>query len=156
MSTFDTKALLIMDRAIKVWGLKPYQAAGFPGNFGRETGGFTHFQELRPVAGRGGLGWAQWTGPRRVRFERFCAESKLSPLSDEGNWRFLRQEVDRDYPTLIPRLRKTVALREAVALVEEIYESAGVVALEDRVYWGRKALLVYQAREAIAKEGGKS
>jgi Phage tail lysozyme len=152
MQLFEKKALLIMDRAIPIWGLKPFQAAALPGNFGRETGGFAAFQEIAPRAGRGGLGWAQWTGPRRVKFERFCADHKLSPFSDEGNWAYLRYEIDKDFPNLMGKMRNCLCLRDAVSVFEAIYEGAGVVALEDRVYWATRAMRAWDTRQAAQQK----
>jgi hypothetical protein len=53
--------------------LDPLGAAAILGNIGHECDGFRHLQEIHPVAGRGGLGWCQWTGPRRRAFEAWCS-----------------------------------------------------------------------------------
>jgi hypothetical protein len=41
-------------------------AAAFVGNLAHES---TQMQEQHPRGGRGGLGYAQWIGPRRREFE---------------------------------------------------------------------------------------
>ena len=70
-----------------------FHAAAILGNIGRETGGFRLMQEVRPRSGRGGLGWLQWTGPRRVDFEQFCQPPNPSTATDEGNYTFMVHEM---------------------------------------------------------------
>ncbi|MBV8338006.1 MAG: hypothetical protein JO358_21770, partial [Alphaproteobacteria bacterium] len=55
-----------MNSLVKDLTLTAEQAAGILGNIGWECGLFNHLQEQNPIGGgRGGLGWCQWTGPRR-------------------------------------------------------------------------------------------
>lgn len=75
--------------------LSPAAAAGITGNLDLETGGFKHMQEIKPMVpgSRGGYGWAQWTGPRRVQFEAWAKQNGLDPASKEANFGFLKHEM---------------------------------------------------------------
>ncbi len=75
--------------------LTPAAAAGITGNLDLETGGFKHIQEIKPMipGSRGGYGWAQWTGPRRVQFEAWAKQNGLDPASREANFGFLKHEL---------------------------------------------------------------
>jgi len=70
---FQAKAPGILTRLRADFDLSDIQAAAIVGNLGHESNGFTAFQERHPRSGRGGWGWAQWTGPRRRAFEAYCA-----------------------------------------------------------------------------------
>src|SRR5207237_660573 len=75
------------------------------GNIGHECGGFRLMQELRPTSGRGGFGWVQWTGPRRVAFEKFCDDNGLEPTSDAANYRFLKLELQTTEKATVPAMK---------------------------------------------------
>lgn len=87
----------IMRDLMKDYGISQEYAAGIVGNLDYETMGFTEFQELKPLVkgSRGGFGIAQWTGPRRVAFEKFAEEKGLDPNSYEANYGFLKFELDQ-------------------------------------------------------------
>src|SRR4051812_39577374 len=87
-------------------GLASEQAAGLVGNLGYESKSFTELQEDTPsVPGsRGGTGWAQWTGPRRVKFEVWCTAHGLAPTSDAANYGFLVEELNGSYKTFTAKL----------------------------------------------------
>jgi Phage tail lysozyme len=59
----------------KDFDLAEHQVVDILGNLGEECNGFTAMQEEKPLVpgSRGGYGWAQWTGSRRVKFEVFVA-----------------------------------------------------------------------------------
>jgi hypothetical protein len=63
------------------FGLTSNQAAGIVGNLAHESDGFKAYQEYNPTAGRGGAGWAQWTGSRRSGFEGYVKQNNLDPMS---------------------------------------------------------------------------
>ena len=88
-------------------------------------------QEKNPLGGgRGGFGWAQWTGPRRVAFEQYAKENSLDPKSDEANYGFLRKELQGSENAKMMEQLKTLkgpdAARQAAALVERMYERPAV------------------------------
>ena len=85
------------------FGFSDTQAAAFVGNLAVETGQFKNLQESKPTVkgSRGGYGFAQWTGPRRVAYEKFAKDNKLDPSSYEANYSFLKQELTTNIPETI-------------------------------------------------------
>jgi hypothetical protein len=85
----------LMRDLMKDYGLNQEYAAGIVGNLDYETGGFKYMQEIAPLVkgSRGGFGIAQWTGPRRVAFEKYAKENGLDPTSYEANYGFLKHEL---------------------------------------------------------------
>lgn len=144
MSLFDEKALMVMDALIAKYGLKDYQAAAVPGSFGRETGGFQFLREMGQPRGRGGYGWGQWTGSRRVDFLNYCHDRGYDWASDEGNLNYFLADLDKHYRFLPPMLKRSTNLHGAVEEFEHYYEGAGVVAMADRYQWAMKALNAYR------------
>jgi len=94
----------ITARLAKDLGLTIEQASGITGNLQAESG-IRAIQERNPISGRGGFGWAQWTGPRRVAFEKYAKEHGLDPTSDEANYGFLLSELRGDYSGVVGQLR---------------------------------------------------
>ena len=124
----------------KDFNLTDEQAAGFVGNFGTETGGFSTLQEINPVGGgRGGLGWAQWTGPRRREFEEYCKENNLDPSSYAANYGFMRKELQGKYKGTLDAVRQQNTVAGATSSVEGTYEGAGVVNMGSRINFANKA-----------------
>ena len=93
--------------------LADFQAAGITANLGRETGNFQFMRELSPiVAGsRGGIGYAQWTGPRHDAFLAFAGDA--DPMTYEVNYAFLIEELEGPYARVLDRVRETETLEEA-------------------------------------------
>ena len=65
-------------------GLTQWQAAALVGDFAHETGNFKLMQEDRPASGRGGLGWARWTGPRREKFRSISRRADIALTIPKG------------------------------------------------------------------------
>lgn len=101
--------------------LTEVQAAGLVGNLARETGNFRYLQELNPLirGSRGGLGYAQWTGPRRDAFVEHAAGRDL--MSYEVNYGFLVHELEGDYAHVLDRLRGAEDEAEAANIVMRGY-----------------------------------
>src|SRR4051812_14750474 len=140
MTAFADKSPGLIKRLMSDFGLTDVQAAGIVGNLGHESAGFMRLQEIGPRAGRGGLGFAQWTGPRRVAFEQYCARTHQDPLSDGANYAYLWRELSGhqpgfDYRKAITELKKTETLSEAVKSFEGTYERAGVKNWNSRNRW---------------------
>lgn len=74
-------------------GLTNAQAAGIVGNLAHETGNFQFMQEISPLGGRGGYGFAQWTAERRVEFEDYAASNGYDINSYEANYGYLIAEI---------------------------------------------------------------
>lgn len=127
------------------FGLTPIQAAGIVGNLAHESAAFTATQEKNPVGGgRGGLGWAQWTGPRRRAYEAWLAKRGLKADSYAGNYGYLKEELSGtisgfDFRKAITQLKKTSTIQAATETFEAFYEKAGVKAMSSRVKWAQQA-----------------
>jgi Phage tail lysozyme len=107
------------------FGLEDFQAAGILGNIGHECAGFRLMQEVKPRGGRGGFGWCQWTGSRRVAFENFCSENGLLPTRDLGNYRNLKRELlTREFSGALQAVRQARTIVEAVRAFEAKFEKA--------------------------------
>jgi len=131
------------------FGLSPEQAAGVVGNLGAESG-LRAVQELRPVRGRGGFGWAQWTGPRRLAFEQWCHHRNLEPTSYAANYGFLKAELSGavpgfDYRHAITQVKKTSTVKAATETFEANYEKAGVKRMSARIALANRAFALFRA-----------
>jgi hypothetical protein len=125
-------------------------AAAIFGNLGHESKGLTDDQEDKPLAGRGGINWSQWTGPRRKAFEAYCKRAKLDPNSDLAAYKYLWLELKGLEGSEGAALRKTMA---AVGLEGKVkaFELAYLRAHKDykhypsRLAWANRALEAWQA-----------
>ncbi|MGO4738650.1 phage tail tip lysozyme [Bosea sp. 2KB_26] len=153
-STFTQKAPGIINRLMADFGFTREQAAGIVGNLGHESGGLNELQERNPTSGRGGYGWAQWTGPRRRAFEAWAAEKGLDPASDEANYGFLRHELRTNHRGVVDSVKRTGSVSEATVAFEEGYERAGIKNYPSRHKWAQRALRA--AERSAAAEAEKS
>ncbi len=137
---FADKAGAVRDRLQADLGLTPEQAAGIVGHLGHESGleGINERHPLVPGS-RGGFGWAQWTGPRRVDFENWARERNLDPASDEANYGYLVHDLTINHPGILAALRGARNVTEAVQAFMP-FEAPGKVALGDRVAKAEQAL----------------
>lgn len=131
------KPMKIMDSLMKDLGLSKMQAAAIVGNFAHESAGFKTMQERNPTSGRGGYGWAQWTGSRRTAFEKFAQDNSLDINSDDANYKFFLHEVQND-PNEKKRFedwksKEYGSLSEATIGFENAYERAGIKHHESRI-----------------------
>ena len=116
------RATAVRDRLAADFNLSTDQAAGIVGNLQAESG-IQAVQEGSPTSGRGGYGWAQWTGPRRDAFEKWAADNKLDPKSDEANYGFLKQELQsKQYAGTLDRIRQTSNAGQSAQVFENEYE----------------------------------
>lgn len=137
--SFQARAAGVVSRLMADLGLTREQAAGIVGNLGQESG-LLPINEIRPVSGRGGFGWAQWTGPRRVAFEDWAKAHGTSVTEPEANYGFLIEELRGPEAAALAALRQTTTLEEATQVFEEKFERAGVIALSRRIDYAQKAL----------------
>jgi hypothetical protein len=144
---FEEKAPAIMGQLIADFGLDKKQAAGILGNIGHECAGFTLMQEQSPIGGgRGGFGWCQWTGPRRVNFERFCSQQGMQPTSDKANYGFLKLELNSTERAAITAVKATSTVKDAVRKFELNFERAGIKHYESRDRWAERALTAFAGK----------
>lgn len=151
MTIFTTKAPGIMKRLIKDLQISDEDAAAIVGNAGHESLGFTVMQEIKPVSGRGGWGWFQWTGPRRKAFEAFAKQKGLALNSDEANYQFLVYELNTTESAALPAVRKANGLDAKTVAFENSFERAGVKAYNSRVSYAKQAMIAYKASLGTAE-----
>lgn len=125
--------------------LNKLDAAAVFGNAGYESGGFTKLQEISPIAGRGGFGWFQWTGPRRRSFETYAKRNNLALSDADTNYKFLFVELKGEEARAISALRAKTTLEDKVVAFEQAYERAGVKNYPERQRWARIALDAFEA-----------
>jgi len=117
-------------------GLTDVQAAGIEGNFDHETGGFKFMQELKPVVpgSKGGLGFAQWTGPRRKAFESWAKENNLDTNTYEANFGFFIHEVQNtNEGRFLEDLQEAETVEESTRIVSEQYLRPGKPMMKSRL-----------------------
>ncbi len=121
-------------------------AAAVFGNAGYESLGFTKLQEMKPVVkgSRGGWGWFQWTGPRRVAFEDYCKRNKLDPASNEANYKWLFVELKSTEKAAVNKTKAAGTLHQKTKAFENSFERAGVKAYAKRYEWADFAKETYK------------
>lgn len=144
-AVFKEKAPVYMRKLMQDFGFSVLDAAAIMGNAGHESGGLTQFQELKPTAGRGGFGWFQWTGPRRVAYETYCKKHGYDPKADETNYKFLFVELKGPEAKAVARTKAAKDLNSKVRAFEQSYERAGVKGYASRYSYAKMALEAYNA-----------
>jgi hypothetical protein len=134
-----------MRKLIEDFGFSVEDAAAIMGNAGHESGGLTQLQELAPVAGAGGWGWFQWTGPRRRAFDAYCNRNGLDPKSDKANYGFLFVELSGPESGAVAKTKAARTLEDKVKAFELSFERAGVKAYASRIEWAKRALDAWNA-----------
>jgi hypothetical protein len=122
-----TRGAAIRDKLASDLNLSSDTASAMVGNLQAESG-LKAVQERNPLGGgRGGFGWAQWTGPRRNAFEAYAKANGLDPSSDAANYGFLKQELNSpQYAGMMQRMRAAKSRDEATAIFEREYEGPAV------------------------------
>lgn len=110
------------------FGFTTVQVAGIIGNLAHESGGFEHFQEINPLipGSRGGYGYAQWTGPRRVAFEAFAADMGDHRTSYAANYGFLKQELSTNHANAVAAVKRAKTVEGATLAFETRFLIAGI------------------------------
>jgi hypothetical protein len=141
MTKFTDKVLKYNTRMKNDLKLTDVHTCGIWGNLGTETGGFTALQEKNPTVkgSRGGYGWLQWTGPRRVRYEAWCKAKGLNPADDESNYTYFIHETLTDEWKSLAQVRKTTTIEAATETFMKLNLRPGIPHLENRYSWARKA-----------------
>ena len=103
-------------------------------NTAYECMNFTRLQEIKPTVpgSRGGYGWEQWTGPRRVEFEKFCRARALDISSPDANYSFLAYELRTTEHHAITALADDNTLERKVEIFMRVFLRPGVPALDAR------------------------
>lgn len=124
-------------------GYTPQQAAGIVGSLAQESGNFSIMQEINPQGGRGGYGYAQWTGPRRAQFEAYARANGASTDDYETNMGFLMHERNNTPEgRTFDRLYTAPDVATSTAIFTNGYLRPGIVNMRARV---NNAQLYYDA-----------
>jgi hypothetical protein len=115
---------------VQALGLEGFQAEGIIRGLMPESG-LEPINEAHPLkpGSRGGFGYAQWTGPRRVAFEKWSADHGLDPASDEANMKYLVYDLQTNHPDILARIKASKTVEEAANAFFE-FESGGDPGLE--------------------------
>ena len=148
---FRRKAPNIMRRLIADFRLDSPSAAAILGNIGQECGGFHLLQEIKPMVpgSRGGFGWCQWTGARRVAMEAYCARNGLDPASLEANYAWLFIELTGPEKAAVSAVKRAKSLFDKVKAFELAFERAGVKHYESRLRWAEIALAAFDKDKLV-------
>ena len=131
--TFNEQAPEVMNKLMKDFNLTKEQAAGIVGNLGHESGGLqAGIQEKGMKSGRGGLGWAQWTGTRRTAFEKYLKETGQEASDPNANYGFLKKELETTHKGALKAVKNSTDTRGSMVAFEKHYEAAGVKHFESR------------------------
>lgn len=140
----DRIAAQLKSDLMRDFGLTDAQAAGVVGNLMHESGGFQQLQERNPsVKGsEGGYGYAQWTGPRRDKFEQYAKARGLEPGSYEANYGYLKYELANDpyERRQFNTVKKAQTAEEAARLVSENFLRPGKPNLAERTRLAQQAM----------------
>ena len=139
---FETKVATFGPDLMRDLRLTAEQAAGLLGNLGHESGGFRFMQEQGRRRGSGGLGLAQWTGPRRRAFEQWCAQHGVPTSSDAGNIGYLLFELKGAYAGTVTSLQRCATVDAATRSFCNSFERPGIPAMSSRLAYARRALAV--------------
>lgn len=124
-SGIKERAMPLMDDLKRDLGLTTNNAAGIASGLAAESG-IQAINEKNPLipGSRGGFGFGQWTGPRRIAFEKYAADHGLDPTSYAANYGFLKEDLTKNYPGVLADIRNQ---RGATASANAFfpYESGG-------------------------------
>jgi hypothetical protein len=143
MSKFDEIAPRLMadlQAQIPEWGAE--DAAACVGNLAHESAGFATMQEIHPVVSgsKGGLGYGQWTGPRRRSFEAYCTAQKLAFDDYEANLGYLLLELRGTEASAVRATADADTLDDKVVAFEAHFERAGTKHYDSRKRWAHRAM----------------
>lgn len=144
MTKFEDIVPVLMKRLMDEFEFTDYQALGPVGNIAHECNGFQNLREIGQPEGKGGYGWAQWTGPRAKTFLRFCHAHGLSWSSPQANLDFLVAELRSTQSDAVASVLKCKTVNAAVIAFERTFERAGVPRMESRQAWAHKAEIVWR------------
>jgi hypothetical protein len=123
-ANYAQRAAALTSQLAKDLNLTPAQAAGIVGNLGYESGGLNPAaHEKGQPADKGGVGFAQWTGPRRREFEAYSKAAGLDPKSDAANVAFLEHELKGKYAYVLAALKKQTTVAGSTSTVLSQYEA---------------------------------
>ena len=139
--SFDAQAPAVMKNLMADFDLSKEQASGIVGNLGHESAGLkAGIQEGGVTQGRGGLGWAQWTGPRRKAFEAYLAETGQQATDPSANYGFLKRELTTTHRGALDAVKHQSTSAGSMMAFEQKYEAAGVKNYGSRQQYANRAM----------------
>lgn len=139
----------MMPKLMDDFGFSELDAAAIMGNAGHESNGGRSMQEKAPKAGRGGRGLFQWTGPRRVEYEKWLARKGASGDTDwPVVYGFLFRELTGPEKSAVAKTKAAGSLLEKTEAFERAFERAdpATVNYASRYLWAQRALAAYRSR----------
>lgn len=142
-----------MQDLISTFDLTPVQAAAIVGNLGTESRNFTAYHEIGQPEGKGGYGWAQWTGPRRKAFFAWADANGLPRQSAAASLGFLEHELQTTHRHAVAVLKKKSDLHTATHSFMIHFEGPGIPNEKDRKLHASVALQAYNQNLASQNKG---
>jgi hypothetical protein len=134
MADTSKTATRLVNDLMKELDLTREQALGLVGNLAHESAGFKDLTE-NGVGGKGGYGYAQWTGSRRKEFESFAKKEGLKPSSYEANLGFMVKELRGKESGALRRIRQAETADQAASVAMKSYFRPGTPHLDSRKDW---------------------
>lgn len=124
-------------------GFSDEATAGVLGNFMRESRMEPNVEEYRT---RVGYGLAQWSYTRRSDLERWTRENNFALSSLEGQLNFSITEMEKmKFDNYSYEQFKVIRdVNQATEIFERNYEKAGVVAMDERIYYAQEIYNLYK------------
>jgi len=138
---------------MSTFALSPVQAAAIVGNLGTESRNFTAYHEGDQAENKGGYGWVQWTGPRRVAFFAWADAQGLARDSAAASLGYLEFELQTSYQSAITVLKRQTKLSSATHQFMTHYERPGTPHEQDRQTHAVIALDAYNRAQSAQGAG---
>lgn len=153
MDFYNKWSVIFIDRLMKDFDLDLLSAVAIVGNAGHESGGFKSLQELKPLVpgSRGGYGIMQWTGPRRRDYESYCERNRLNPADMDSNYKFLFVELKGPEGRVLNFLKNAKTLDDKVEIFCKTFLRPGVVHMDSRKVWAKRALVAWNAQKPVVE-----
>lgn len=136
---FASKVATYAPRLAKDTGISVAAATGVLGQLGHESAGLQPaINETNPTVpgSRGGIGWSQWTGPRRIEFEQFANGN----FDDETNYQFLLKELGGPEGKVLAQLADVNDPFKAGRIFTDKFLRPGVPGYSSRDKWTQRAM----------------
>jgi len=148
MEFFNKWAVEFIALLMSDFKLDLLSAVAIVGNAGHESGGFKSLQEIKPLVpgSKGGYGIMQWTGPRRREAEAYWSRNNLKPTDMLANYKFLFVELNGPEGRVIQKLKDVNTLEAKVKVFSDTFLRPGIVHLDSRVVWAKRALAAWEAK----------
>ena len=141
--TINPNAALVARQLKERLKLTNSQIAGVLGNFSQESGFNPRVNEGGVVGnplGKGGYGFAQWTGDRQTNLVNFAKQRKKDPGDPSLQADFLISELEGPERSSLESLRGAVSPEQSALVFRRDFERAGTPKDENRFKAARNVL----------------